>query len=146
MRTPSSRSPLTALLLAVLVHALLLSPVCALPAKLGDLDEDGVPTILDVARLAAHFRGTHLLSPEVALFADMNQDGALNEADQEALASDILGLTAPRDPRLPPFAKSPRRAAKARRRRHRTPRDCVWGNNVNGSKAENTIGLIFGVI
>ena len=78
--------------------ALLLAlPCAALPAKLGDLDEDGVPTILDVAKLAAHFRGTHPLSAQVALFADMNQDGALNEADQEALAGEILQLSTPRD-------------------------------------------------
>ncbi len=72
-------------------------PAAGLPLKLGDLDEDGVPTILDVAKLAAHFRGTHPLTPQVALFADMNQDGALNEADQEALASEILQLSTPRD-------------------------------------------------
>jgi len=81
------------IVLAVLIPSL----AQALPLKLGDLDEDGVPTILDVAKLAAHFRGTHPLTPQVALFADMNQDGALNEADQEALASDILQLTTARD-------------------------------------------------
>jgi hypothetical protein len=68
-----------------------------LPAKPGDLDEDGVSTILDVAKFAAQFRGTYPLSAQVALFADMNQDGVPNEADQEALASEILQLSTPRD-------------------------------------------------
>lgn len=88
---------LPALFRALALSLLLSLTATAMPLKLGDLDEDGVPTILDVAKLAAHFRGTHPLTPQVALFADMNQDGALNEADQEALASEILQLSTPRN-------------------------------------------------
>lgn len=63
--------------------------VWALPERLGDLDEDQAATVLDLARLLAHVNGTELLSSNLVLFADLNQDGFVNQADADQLAHAI---------------------------------------------------------
>jgi hypothetical protein len=50
-----------------------LMPALAVPAKLGDLDEDGVPTV-----------------------ADLNGDGAVNDLDLDEVVKEILGTRTPR--------------------------------------------------
>jgi hypothetical protein len=65
-------------------------PVLALPNRLGDLDADGQPTALDLVRLINHIQGTTPLAPELAPFADLNEDGAVNDLDVAALADAIL--------------------------------------------------------
>lgn len=79
---------------SVVVWALLLSsfPLKALPQKLGDLDEDGKRTVLDIYRIVSHINKASSLSPERALFADVNQDGFVNEIDAGMVAEAILGL------------------------------------------------------
>lgn len=57
----------------------------ALPVNVGDLDEDGEQTVLDLALLAGHLEGTRPLSAALTLFADLTQDGVLNGDDQQAL-------------------------------------------------------------
>ena len=64
----------------------------ALPQKLGDLDEDGQPTVVDIARLVNHLKGTTPLSTDLLPFADVNQDNTVNQADVNLLANIILGL------------------------------------------------------
>ena len=50
----------------------------AVPAKLGDLDEDGVPSVSDLSRILRHMDGTAPLSATSKPFADLNQDGAMD--------------------------------------------------------------------
>src|SRR5262245_34622362 len=69
-----------------------------LPSKMGDLDADGRPTVLDLELLVNHLNGTALLSADLRFFADVNLDGEVNAADATALASAILGLTELVDP------------------------------------------------
>ena len=64
-----------------------------LPQKLGDLDQDGRATALDLVRLINHLNRSPSFPPEQALFADLNQDGFVNDTDAELLADAILGLT-----------------------------------------------------
>jgi hypothetical protein len=71
---------------------LLCSPVQALPQYLGDLDEDGQATVLDLVRLVNHVNGSHSLSNAAIFFADLNEDGFINDADAKALGNVILGL------------------------------------------------------
>jgi len=85
-----------------------LSAGAAYPAKLGDLVADNQPTPLDLARLINHLNGTPRLSPEWAVFADMNQDGAVNETDADLLADAVVGNTAlPDVPLNRPYETSP---------------------------------------
>ena len=71
---------------------------CALPllfaatSKLGDLDSDGVLTVLDLARLNAHIKGTAPLDGPPAIYADVNQDGFVNDSDIQVLVRGILGV------------------------------------------------------
>ena len=69
----------------------------AIPGKLGDLDEDGVFTANDLAKLVAHAAGTAPLAATTAPFADLNQDGVVNSADQEELVKLILESATPRN-------------------------------------------------
>ena len=54
--------------------------------------------MLDLVRLINHVRGTSLLSPLLAPYADINQDGVVAQADIDLLAQAVLGLYA-----LPPL-------------------------------------------
>src|SRR5688572_29280187 len=64
----------------------------AFPQKLGDLDEDTQPTVLDIVRVINHFSGTTRLSSNLESFADVDQDGAVNESDAAAIAKAILNV------------------------------------------------------
>src|SRR5438093_2429213 len=63
------------------------------PLKLGDLDGDGRATVLDLVRMANHLNGAVPLSSDLLLFADVNQDGSVDNSDLTAIANAILGLT-----------------------------------------------------
>lgn len=63
------------------------------PRRMGDLDGDGQATVIDLTRLLNHLNQTPLLSPVLAPFADVNNDGTVNEADVTALANAILAAT-----------------------------------------------------
>lgn len=81
--------------IGIIIAGLLLVPMSlrALPERLGDLDEDGTPTVLDLVAIVNHIRGTPRLPNELALFADVNQDGMVNQTDVDLLADAILGLS-----------------------------------------------------
>ena len=62
----------------------------AVPAKLGDLDEDGVPTVADLSKILRHISGAAPLTSALKPFADLNGDGAVNDVDLEELTKEIL--------------------------------------------------------
>ena len=68
----------------------------ATPAILGDLDGDGVLTANDLAMLVGHSSGTAPLSATLLPFADINQDGFVNDADHTALINLILQTGIPK--------------------------------------------------
>ncbi len=74
----------------------------AVPTKLGDLDDDDTHSANDLAKLVAHSSGAILLSETLIPFADLNQDGAVNNTDQEELVKLILES---REPQTLPLAK-----------------------------------------
>lgn len=61
----------------------------------GDLDGDGVVTVLDLVTLIAEARHTHPLSPELALRADVNEDGVVDDRDIDLVVAAILGQPIP---------------------------------------------------
>jgi alpha-tubulin suppressor-like RCC1 family protein len=74
----------------------------ALPTKLGDLDADGQPTVLDLQRLINYLNGDSsglpplppgLTQQEREAFLDMDQSGTIDQRDVDALADAILGRT-----------------------------------------------------
>ncbi len=71
----------------------------ALPTLLGDLDEDGQVTVLDLVRLINQLNGqpnspsaldSNLVARQV--FSDVNQDGLVNQSDVDAIGDTILGI------------------------------------------------------
>ena len=62
---------------------------------LGDLDQDGVATVRDIALIAGHFNGTATLNELQRQYADVNKDGAINDADMDELVKVILGTRTP---------------------------------------------------
>ncbi len=88
----SSFSALLCLFLVIILGAGELTPTWGLPEQTGDLNEDGRLTIKDVAFLVNHLRGTAPLPSEVALFADVNRDGALTKSDSTRLAKAAVDL------------------------------------------------------
>jgi hypothetical protein len=63
-----------------------------IPERLGDFDEDGRATVLDVARLQAHVNGRQVLPAELVAFGDLNQDGFINHEDVTFLSNAVLGF------------------------------------------------------
>jgi len=59
---------------------------------LGDLDGDGEATVLDLVRMINHINGSTYLSSQLTFFADMNQDGSVNQTDIALLSDVILGV------------------------------------------------------
>src|SRR5437870_8646426 len=78
----------------LLLLVLLALPASAVSTKLGDLDGDGQPTVLDLVTIINHINGTPRLSNEMAVFADVNQDGVVNDLDVQMVADAILGVSA----------------------------------------------------
>jgi hypothetical protein len=65
----------------------------ALPQKLGDLDSDGTATVLDLVAVLNHVNGIQRLPNDLAVFADVNQDGSVNQVDVDLIAQAILGFS-----------------------------------------------------
>ena len=57
------------------------------------MDEDGKITILDLVRLVSFYNQAATVLPDELLFADINQDGAINQEDVELVKAAILGKT-----------------------------------------------------
>lgn len=66
------------------------SPMKALPEKIGDFDEDGLASILDVVRLINHVNGSRVLPADLVPFADINNDGSVDQDDVEGLVDRVL--------------------------------------------------------
>ena len=67
--------------------------MAAVPSVPGDLDGDGLHTVLDLVVMLNHIDGTSRLSNEASVFADLNQDGIVNDADVDLLVDVILGIS-----------------------------------------------------
>lgn len=91
-----SNTTATLLLALISWHCLALG----VPAKLGDLDEDGLATVLDVVILQNHLQGSPLLSPSLLPFADVNKDGVVNVTDATILADIVLQRLPLEDPQF----------------------------------------------
>jgi len=63
--------------------------VLVLISPFGDLNNDGQIDIRDVVCITLHLTGNQLLSTQIALRADLNQDGAVNDGDRRILANMI---------------------------------------------------------
>lgn len=87
--------PAVAVVCVLLLLAFLGAPAFALPQKLGDLDEDGLSTVLDLARLNALIAGTVPFTAVSAIYADLNKDGFVNDADRAELLKEILQTRTP---------------------------------------------------
>jgi hypothetical protein len=94
-------------LLVLFLGALASHSALALPQKLGDLDEDGQATVLDLVRLINHIQtssgitlpdSTGLLPIEQQPFADLDGDGLITQSDVDLLADLILDLPLPSRP------------------------------------------------
>ena len=57
---------------------------------LGDLNNDDVANVQDVALMVKHLQGIEFLPSEVTPFADVNADGLLTQTDVEDLVNLIL--------------------------------------------------------
>src|SRR6266511_2837921 len=66
--------------------------------KLGDLDENGEISVLDLVRLINHINGTTRLTAAKLPFADINGDGFVDRSDVDGLANLILGIPIPPKP------------------------------------------------
>lgn len=82
------------LLICWILFALLI-PAAAQQTVLGDLDNDSVATVRDIAIVAGHFSGTGTLTEVQKQIADVNKDGAVNDADMDELVKEILGTRNP---------------------------------------------------
>jgi hypothetical protein len=60
----------------------------ALPQRLGDLNQDGVPTATDLVGLIGYMNDTNSLPLDLSYFTDLNEDGVVSQADIDLLADD----------------------------------------------------------
>ncbi|MCI0746812.1 MAG: dockerin type I repeat-containing protein [Verrucomicrobia subdivision 3 bacterium] len=88
-------SAITLFFFAVLGLVIVPTRLPALPQSLGDLDEDGQATVLDLVRLIDHINSRTLLSAALQPYADVSEDGLINVTDVDLLAELILGIPLP---------------------------------------------------
>jgi hypothetical protein len=62
---------------------------------LGDVDDDGVITVRDIALVVEHVKGTTALDAHHAVLADVTKDGAVNQADVDELIKEVLETRTP---------------------------------------------------
>ena len=74
----------------VFLLASLASPAWALPARLGDLNEDGVMSILDVVLIMNHLNGQSPLAENLRSFADIDRDGAVGASDVDSVVAAVV--------------------------------------------------------
>jgi hypothetical protein len=68
----------------------LASPLAALPEKTGDFDGDDTASILDVVRLINHVTQADPLPSDLLPYADVNNDGYVDQDDVQALVDRVL--------------------------------------------------------
>ena len=76
--------------------------VAADERTLGDIDGDGVVSVLDIVNLNKHASKQGTLKEGEKIYADLNQDGVINDADREIL---VKGILETEDPEKLPLAK-----------------------------------------
>ncbi|HKQ39599.1 MAG TPA: Ig-like domain-containing protein, partial [Verrucomicrobiae bacterium] len=82
--------------------------VGAVPLKLGDVDADGNATVLDLVAVINHLNNNPRLPNDLAVFADVNQDGLVNQTDVDLIADAIVGFsTLPEVPLAAIYESSP---------------------------------------
>ena len=86
----------------VLISFGLLPCSIAADSTLGDIDGDGVVSVLDIVRLNNHAAKKASLGENQKILADVDQDGVINDADRDLLVQEILET---RDPASLPLAK-----------------------------------------
>lgn len=91
------------LLFIISVSLLVVPRLLAWPQRLGDLDSDGKATVGDLVQLAQHVNSVRPLPPDLLPFADVNQNGTVDQADVDFLVDAILGMR-----QLPMLADSDR--------------------------------------
>ncbi len=64
--------------------------VSAHPARLGDLDEDGRPSIHDIVAILNHVYGRSILAEDRVSFADLNRDGLVNLTDVDQMINRVM--------------------------------------------------------
>lgn len=62
---------------------------------LGDVDDDGVITVRDIALVVEHLKGSTPLDAQHAVLADVTKDGAVNQADVDELIKEVLETRTP---------------------------------------------------
>lgn len=62
---------------------------------LGDVDDDAVVTVRDVALVIEHVKGASPLDEHHAVLADVTKDGAVNQADVDELIKEVLETRTP---------------------------------------------------
>jgi len=77
------------------------------PARLGDIDGDGEPSIVDLVYVINHLNGAIPLPETLLPFADLDENGVINETDVRILADAILGIGSLPNPTAPPILISP---------------------------------------
>lgn len=70
------------------------SELAAVPAKLGDVDEDGVASVLDIVAIINHIQGRVPFVEDRISFADLNRDGIITHADVREIVNHIIQATA----------------------------------------------------
>jgi hypothetical protein len=93
--------------LIIFLCVVLPSPLYALPQRLGDLDEDGTPTVVDLVRLIGHINGSSSLQGDLVFFGDLNEDGLIRQDDVDLLADAILEISTLPNPYAAPMVFSP---------------------------------------
>lgn len=84
--------PILAGVLVILGSA---SQTTAQNIHLGDLDDDGVIQVTDLALLMEHIKGTGALDEHHTVLADVTKDGAVNQADADEMVKEILQTRTP---------------------------------------------------
>ncbi|MCX6973026.1 MAG: SUMF1/EgtB/PvdO family nonheme iron enzyme [Verrucomicrobia bacterium] len=69
--------------------------VAANERTLGDIDGDRVVTVLDIVNLNKHASKQGTLDEGEKIYADLNQDGVINDADREMMVKGILETETP---------------------------------------------------
>lgn len=88
-----------------MIGAVIAMPVVCVPQafgqrKAGDIDNDGVPTVRDLTSITRHASGVTVLPEALRIYADVNSDGVVNDADVALLIEEILETREPQA--LPP--------------------------------------------